>query len=379
MESKLPHVGTSIFSQMTGLANQYQAINLSQGFPEFDTPDFLKQRLAVYSEQGFNQYSPSSGITALQSQIAALIARRYKQTVEPESTVTVTSGATEALFVAIQAITQVGDEVIVFDPAYDSYAPAIELAGGKAVHIALRAPDFRIDWQQVKNSLSDKTRAIIINTPHNPSAKIISQSDVAQLKDLLIKHNLLLISDEVYEHITFDGQPHFSALLDEEIFARSFVISSFGKTFHCTGWKMGYCVAPKNLSEEFRKVHQYVTFSSFTPAQLALADMLKEHAEHVDELAQFYQQKRDTLVQAVQNSRFEILPSEGTYFLLLDYSAISQLDDVAFCEYLVKEVGVAAIPLSVFYDKPPGDKIIRLCFAKHTETLLKAAEKLCSL
>ncbi|NOU51192.1 aminotransferase class I/II-fold pyridoxal phosphate-dependent enzyme [Pseudoalteromonas sp. JBTF-M23] len=379
MESKLPHVGTSIFSQMTGLANQYQAINLSQGFPEFDAPDFLKTRLAQYSEQGFNQYSPSSGMSALQSQIAALVARRYNQTVEPESTVTVTSGATEALFVAIQAITQVGDEVIVFDPAYDSYAPAIELAGGKAIHIALRAPDFRIDWQQVTNALSDKTRAIIINTPHNPSAKIISQSDVAQLKNLLIKHNLLLISDEVYEHMTFDGQRHFSALLDEEIFARSFVISSFGKTFHCTGWKMGYCVAPKNLSAEFRKVHQYVTFSSFTPAQLALADMLKEHAEHVDELAQFYQQKRDTLVQALQPSRFEILPSEGTYFLLLDYSAISQLDDVAFCEYLVKEVGVAAIPLSVFYDMPPEDKIIRLCFAKHTDTLLRAAEKLCSL
>ncbi|BBN83152.1 methionine aminotransferase [Pseudoalteromonas sp. A25] len=379
MESKLPHVGTSIFSQMTGLANQYQAINLSQGFPEFDAPDFLKKRLAEYSEQGFNQYSPSSGISALQNQIAALIARRYKQTVEPESTVTVTSGATEALFVAIQAITQPGDEVIVFDPAYDSYAPAIELAGGKAVHIALRAPDFRIDWQEVTRVLSAKTRAIIINTPHNPSAKVISEQDINELKGVLIEHDLLLISDEVYEHITFDNHRHFSALIDDEIFSRSFVISSFGKTFHCTGWKMGYCVAPPNLSSEFRKVHQYVTFSSFTPAQLALADMLNVHPEHVDELAQFYQQKRDTLVKALGDSRFKILPSEGTYFLLLDYSAISSMDDVAFCEYLVKEVGVAAIPLSVFYDSPPRDKIIRLCFAKHTQTLLNAAHKLCAL
>ncbi|WP_232056572.1 methionine aminotransferase [Pseudoalteromonas sp. A25] len=364
---------------MTGLANQYQAINLSQGFPEFDAPDFLKKRLAEYSEQGFNQYSPSSGISALQNQIAALIARRYKQTVEPESTVTVTSGATEALFVAIQAITQPGDEVIVFDPAYDSYAPAIELAGGKAVHIALRAPDFRIDWQEVTRVLSAKTRAIIINTPHNPSAKVISEQDINELKGVLIEHDLLLISDEVYEHITFDNHRHFSALIDDEIFSRSFVISSFGKTFHCTGWKMGYCVAPPNLSSEFRKVHQYVTFSSFTPAQLALADMLNVHPEHVDELAQFYQQKRDTLVKALGDSRFKILPSEGTYFLLLDYSAISSMDDVAFCEYLVKEVGVAAIPLSVFYDSPPRDKIIRLCFAKHTQTLLNAAHKLCAL
>ncbi|WP_275423282.1 methionine aminotransferase [Pseudoalteromonas sp. MMG022] len=379
MESKLPHLGTSIFSQMSALANQYQAINLSQGFPEFDAPDFLKKQLAHYAASGLNQYAPSSGIAGLQAQIASLVQRRYAHTLDPDTMVTVTSGATEALFVAIQAITHQGDEIIIFDPAYDSYAPAIELAGGKAVHIALRSPDYRIDWQLVSSKVTTKTRAIIINTPHNPSAKILTNKDITALKSLLIEHDLLLISDEVYEHITFDGQPHLSALADKELFERSFVISSFGKTFHCTGWKMGYCVAPAKLSEEFRKVHQYVTFSSFTPAQFALTDMLREHGEHVDELAMFYQQKRDVLVEALQGSRFKVLASEGTYFLLLDYSAISQLDDVAFCEYLVKEMGVAAIPLSVFYETPPGDKIIRLCFAKHTETLLKAAEKLCQL
>lgn len=364
---------------MTGLANRYQAINLSQGFPEFDAPELLKKQLAHYSEQGCNQYAPSSGVAELQAQIAALIERKYEHVVDPASSITVTSGATEALFVAIQAITQVGDEVIIFDPAYDSYKPAIELAGGKAVHITLRSPNFRIDWQQVNLAINEKTRAIIINTPHNPTAKIMTAQDVAMLKALLVKHDLLLISDEVYEHITFDGHIHFSALKDKDIFSRSFIISSFGKTFHCTGWKMGYCVAPHDLAEEFRKVHQYVTFSSFTPAQLALADMLKEQSAHLDELADFYQQKRNILVNALKGSRFEVLTSEGTYFLLLDYSAISDLNDIAFCEYLVKEVGVAAIPLSVFYDSPPEDRIIRLCFAKHTETLINAAHKLCEL
>ncbi|WDE02924.1 aminotransferase class I/II-fold pyridoxal phosphate-dependent enzyme [Thalassomonas viridans] len=379
MESKLPHLGTSIFTHMTGLANQHNAINLSQGFPEFDAPKLLKQRLAHYSEQGFNQYSPSSGAIPLQTQIANLVKRKYQLEITPADTVTVTSGATEALFVAIQAVTRPGDEIIIFDPAYDSYEPAIELAGGRAVHIAMQAPDYAIDWPQVAEAINDKTRAIIINSPHNPSAKTLKASDFKALKNLLIRHDLLLISDEVYEHIAFDETPHISVLKDPELFARAFVISSFGKTFHCTGWKMGYCIAPKLLSEEFRKIHQYVTFSSFTPAQLALADMLAEQGGHVDELADFYQQKRDVLVNALQDSRFTILPSEGTYFLLLDYSAISDLDDMAFCEYLVKEVGMAAIPLSVFYQNAPDDKVIRLCFAKEDDTLVEAAEKLCSL
>lgn len=379
LSSKLPHLGTSIFSYMTGLANQYNAINLSQGFPEFDAPKRLKQRLAYYCEQGFNQYAPSSGIAPLQTQIASLISSKYNLKVTPSETITVTSGATEALFVAIGAITHPGDEIIIFDPAYDSYEPAIKLAGGRAVHIAMQAPDYTINWQHVAAAITEKTRGIIINTPHNPSARTLKPADFDALKHLLIKHELLLISDEVYEHIAFDNTPHISVLSDPELFERAFVISSFGKTFHCTGWKMGYCVAPKSLAEEFRKIHQYVTFSSFTPAQLALTDMLTEECEHVRTLAHFYQQKRDVLVNALHKSRFKLLPSEGTYFLLLDYSEISELDDMAFCEYLVKEVGVAAIPLSVFYQDAPNDKVIRLCFAKEDNTLLEAANKLCAL
>ncbi|WP_249930127.1 methionine aminotransferase [Pseudoalteromonas aurantia] len=369
----------SIFSKMTGLANQYGAINLSQGFPEFDTPEFLKRRLADYVQQGVNQYAPSAGIAPLQQQISALVKRRYQANINADDMVTMTSGATEALFVAIQSITRSSDEIIVFDPAYDSYKPAIELAGGKAVHVALSAPDYMIDWVEVKRLINDKTRAIIINTPHNPSAKTLKLADLTSLKKLVIEHELYVISDEVYEHITFDEQPHLSVLRDPELFERSFVVSSFGKTFHCTGWKIGYCIAPSKLTIEFRKLHQYVTFSSFTPAQFALADMLSEEGAHVDSLAQFYQQKRDCLVAALASSRFQVLPSEGTYFLLLDYSQLSELDDVAFCEYLVKEIGIAAIPLSVFYNKPTEDRVIRLCFAKDTNTLLAAAQKLCQL
>ncbi|MCF2859688.1 methionine aminotransferase [Pseudoalteromonas sp. SMS1] len=379
MESKLPSVGTSIFSQMTGLANAHNALNLSQGFPEFDAPNRLKAALAEYSTAGHNQYAPSPGVAPLQEEVAALIARRYHQTIDASQQVTVTAGATEALFVAIQALVRPNDEVIVFDPAYDSYRPAVELAGGKTVHIPLYAPDYAINWQIVADKITAKTRAIIINTPHNPSAKTLKHADFDALKALVAQHDLYVISDEVYEHITFDGQSHLSVLRDAELLKRSFVISSFGKTFHCTGWKMGYCVAPSELAQEFRKIHQFVNFSSFTPAQLALAEMLKYEPQHVDELADFYQQKRDVLVTALTPSRFKILPSEGTYFLLLDYSAISDLDDVAFCRYLVEAHGVAAIPLSVFYASPNEDKVIRLCFAKEQGTLLTAAEKLCQL
>ncbi|WP_341803505.1 methionine aminotransferase [Pseudoalteromonas sp. N1230-9] len=378
-ESKLPNLGTSIFSQMTALANQHQAINLSQGFPEFDAPELLKKQLNHYVLEGFNQYAPSSGIVRLQQQIAALIARKYHNNINYEQQVTVTSGATEALFVAIQTLVKEGDEVVVFDPAYDSYQPAIELAGGRSVHVALQAPDYCIDWQAVANAISEKTRAIIINTPHNPSSKTLKAEDVSALKDLVKKHDLYVISDEVYEHIIFDKEAHLSVLTDAELFARSFVISSFGKTFHSTGWKMGYCVAPSELMKEFRKIHQYVTFSSFTPAQHALADMLELKPEHVEQLNEFYQQKRDLLSEALKESRFTILPSEGTYFLLLDYSDVSDLDDVEFCHWLVEQAGVAAIPLSVFYSTQSHDKVIRLCFAKNDDTLKRAAEILCQL
>ncbi|WP_394193231.1 methionine aminotransferase [Pseudoalteromonas atlantica] len=378
-ESKLPNLGTSIFSQMSALANQFSAINLSQGFPEFDAPELLKKQLNHYVLEGLNQYSPSSGVPRLQQQIAELAQRKYDANINASEQVTVTSGATEALFVAIQAIVRKGDEVIVFDPAYDSYQPAIELAGGRAVHVALHAPDYAIDWSVVTNAITTNTRAIIINTPHNPSGKTFKQDDINKLRSLVAQHDLYVISDEVYEHITFDQQPHLSVLRDEELFSKSFVISSFGKTFHSTGWKMGYCIAPAELAVEFRKIHQYVTFSSFTPAQHALADMLEQQGEHVDELSEFYQRKRDVLSNALKDSRFTILPSEGTYFLLLDYSDVSDLNDVEFCHWLVEQAGVAAIPLSVFYEKPSNDKVIRLCFAKNEATLIQAAEILCQL
>ena len=378
-ESKLPNLGTSIFSQMSALANQFSAINLSQGFPEFDAPELLKKQLNHYVLEGVNQYSPSSGVPRLQQQIAKLIKRKYNANINANEQVTVTSGATEALFVAIQAIVRKGDEVIVFDPAYDSYQPAIELAGGRSVHVALHAPDYAIDWSVVTNAITANTRAIIINTPHNPSGKTLKQTDIDNLRSLVAQHDLYVISDEVYEHITFDQQPHLSVLRDDALFAKSFVISSFGKTFHSTGWKMGYCIAPAELAVEFRKIHQYVTFSSFTPAQHALADMLEQQGEHVDELSEFYQQKRDVLSNALKESRFTVLPSEGTYFLLLDYTDVSELNDVEFCHWLAEQAGVAAIPLSVFYEKHSNDKVIRLCFAKNEATLIQAAEILCQL
>ncbi len=380
-ESKLPNLAVSIFSQMSALAQQYSAINLSQGFPEFDAPALLKKQLNYYVQQGLNQYSPSSGVPRLQQQIAALASRKYGADIDADSQVTITSGATEALFVAIQSIVRAHDEVIVFDPAYDSYQPAIALAGGKSVHVALQAPHYSIDWQAVRQAISAKTRAIIINTPHNPSGKILQQQDIQALKELVSVHGLYVISDEVYEHITFDGKPHLSMLRDPELLASSFVIASFGKTFHSTGWKMGYCIAPAALAAEFRKIHQYVTFSSFTPAQHALADMLAQQSDHIEQLSGFYQQKRDLLASHLANSRFKVLPSQGSYFLLLDYSAVSDLTDVEFCHWLVAQAGIAAIPLSVFYHDGAGkhDKVIRLCFAKHDATLIEAAQILCQL
>lgn len=388
---KLPNLETSIFTEMSIMANQHQAINLAQGFPEFDTPAFLKDKINQAISEGKNQYAPSNGLPELLTQIAEMVHRHYQTelTVEQKldglQSVTVTAGATEALWVAVQTLVRKNDEVIVFDPAYDSYEPAVELAGGVCRHIALEAPSYAINWRVVEQTINANTRAIIINNPHNPTGSILSQSDLSALQALVEKHNLYVISDEVYEHMTFDGLLHESVLRYPELFRRAFVVSSFGKTFHCTGWKMGYCAAPNELSAEFRKVHQYVTFCTFTPAQIAIAQMLKEQPSHVTGLASFYQQKRDLLATALQGSRFTILPSKGTYFLLLDYSTISTLGDHEFCEWLTKEIGVAAIPLSPFYQSEQraaylaDNKVIRLCFAKNDDTLLKAAEILCQL
>ena len=389
--SKMPNVETSIFTEMSVMANQHQAINLSQGFPEFDTPAFLKDKINQAISEGKNQYSPSNGLPELLTQIADMVHRQYQTHLTDEQklngldNVTITSGATEALWVAIQALVRPNDEVIIFDPAYDSYEPAIELAGGTCRHITLDAPSYAINWSQVEQSINAKTRAIIVNSPHNPTGSILSESDLNTLQGLVEKYDLYVISDEVYEHMTFDGLRHESVLRYPELFQRAFVVSSFGKTFHCTGWKMGYCAAPNELMNEFRKIHQYVTFCSFTPAQIAIAQMLKEQPSHITELANFYQQKRDVLTNALKDSRFTLLPSKGTYFLLLDYSAISELNDREFCQWLTKEAGVAAIPLSPLYPAEQrqqyhkNNKVIRLCFAKNDDTLLKAAEILCQL
>ncbi|WP_444994442.1 methionine aminotransferase [Aliikangiella sp. IMCC44359] len=378
-ESKLDNIDISIFTEMSMLANQYKAINLSQGFPEFDTPEFLKESVITFVQQGKNQYAPSTGMPDLLEQISELIQRQYNITLNANETITVTSGATEALWVAIQTLVRPNDEVIVFDPAYDSYEPAVALAGGRCIHIPMLAPDYKIDWQQVEAAITAKTKAIIINSPHNPTGTLLTEQDMQTVEKLVWENDLYLISDEVYEFITFDGRQHESVLRFPKLFERSLVISSFGKTFHCTGWKLGYCTAPPELTDEFRKIHQYVTFASFTPAQLGIAKMLQQAPTHITELAGFYQSKRDCLVNALQDSRFKLLNSQGTYFLLVDYSEISQQSDRAFCHWLTKEKGVAAIPLSPFYEKPTSDKIVRLCFAKNENTLLNAAEKLCQL
>ena len=392
--SKLPNVETSIFTEMSIMANQHNAINLSQGFPEFDTPEFLKDKINQAINEGKNQYCPSNGLPDLLTEIANMVHRQYQthltdeQKLDGLNNVTITSGATEALWVAIQTLVRPEDEVIIFDPAYDSYEPAVELAGGVCRHITLDGPSYAINWAVVEKAINAKTRAIIINSPHNPTGSILSQSDLSKLQALVEKHNLYVISDEVYEHMTFDGLRHESVLRYPELFKRAFVVSSFGKTFHCTGWKMGYCAAPDELMAEFRKIHQYVTFCSFTPAQIAIAQMLKEQPTHITELSNFYQQKRDLLITALKDSRFSLVPSKGTYFLLLDYSALSEhsaLNDREFCQWLTKEIGVAAIPLSPLYPAEQrlayhqNNKVIRLCFAKNDDTLRKAAEILCQL
>ncbi|QDX31060.1 pyridoxal phosphate-dependent aminotransferase [Dickeya poaceiphila] len=378
-DSKLPSLGTTIFTQMSALAQQHQAINLSQGFPDFDGPDYLKQRLAYHVSLGANQYAPMTGVAPLRQAIAEKTATLYGWQPDADSEVTVTAGATEALFAAISALVRPGDEVVCFDPSYDSYAPAVQLAGGVLKRIALQPPAFRVDWAAFSALLSDRTRLVIVNTPHNPSATVWQQDDFRQLWQAIASRHIYVLSDEVYEHICFAADGHASVLAHPQLRQRSIAVSSFGKTYHMTGWKVGYCVAPAPLSAELRKVHQYLTFSVNTPAQLALADMLQHQPQHWRELPDFYRAKRDRFVNALAASRLEILPCEGTYFLLADYRAISSQDDVSFCRWLTEHVGVAAIPLSVFCAAPFPHTLIRLCFAKQESTLDAAAERLCQL
>ncbi|ARJ41013.1 methionine aminotransferase [Pantoea alhagi] len=378
-QSKLPSLGTTIFTQMSALAQQHNAINLSQGFPDFDGPRYLQQRLAYHVSQGANQYAPMTGVAALREAIADKTAELYRHRPDATAEITITAGATEALYAAITALVRLGDEVICFDPSYDSYVPAVTLSGGVMKRLTLQPPAFRVDWQAFRQLLSPRTRLVILNTPHNPSATVWQQSDFAALWQAIADEEIYVLSDEVYEHICFTDDGHHSVLAHAQLRERAIAVSSFGKTYHMTGWKVGYCVAPAALSAEIRKVHQYLTFAVNTPAQLALADMLRAEPEHYRDLPAFYRTRRDSFVQALSRSRFEILPCEGTYFLLADYSAISDLDDVSFCCWLTEEVGVAAIPLSVFCADAFPHRLIRLCFAKQETTLLAAAERLCQI
>ena len=379
--SKLPQVGTTIFTRMSQLAMETGALNLSQGFPDFDGPPALREAVGRHIAAGHNQYAPMTGLPALREQVAAKIARSYGRSVSADTEVTITPGATQAIFCAIQALIRPGDEVIVFDPCYDSYEPSVELAGGRCMHVPLALPDFAIDWQRLGDALSDRTRLIILNSPHNPSGALISAAELDRLAALIRERDIYLISDEVYEHLVFDGVRHASVLAHDELYPRALVVSSFGKTYHVTGWKTGYVVAPPALSAELRKVHQYVSFCGVTPLQWALADYMAEHPEHVEELPAFYQAKRDLFCDLLAGSRFSFSRTSGTYFQLVDYSAIrSDLDDVAMAEWLTREHGVASIPVSVFYQQPPEDlRLLRFCFAKREETLGQAAEKLCAI
>jgi methionine transaminase len=383
IETKLPKVGTTVFTVMSQLAVEYKALNLGQGFPDFEGPQRLRDALSRAMNEGRNQYAPMTGVPVLRAQIAAKVKALYGRAVDADSEVTVTSGATEAIFAAIAAVVRAGDEVIVLDPCYDSYEPAIELNSGIAVHVALvcdkvLGEKFAVDWQRVKDAITAKTRMIIINTPHNPCGAVLSADDLDALAVLTRNSGIFILSDEVYEHIVFDGQPHQSLSRNAELAQRSFIVSSFGKTYHCTGWKIGYCIAPRALSDEFRKVHQYLTFSSFAPAQFALAEVLEHEPQHHLLLPDFYQARRDYFRALLADSRLRLLPVAGAYFQLADFSAIApDQTDLQFCDWLVREVGVAAIPLSVFYQNPPREqRLIRFCFAKSDTILEQAAAKL---
>jgi len=375
-ESKLPAVGTTIFTVMSRLAEEHGAVNLGQGFPDFDPPETFKAALARHVAGGKHQYAPMAGVPALRERIALELERSYGRRVDPDSELTVTSGATEAIFDAIAAVVRPGDEVIVLDPAYDSYEPAVLLQGGRAVHVPLRAPSFSVDWQRVADAITPRTRLLALNFPHNPSGAMLTPSDLDALAEVLRGTNILVLSDEVYEHIVFDGRLHQSLLRHDELYARSFVVSSFGKSYHATGWKIGWAAAPPLLTTELRKVHQFVTFSTTTAAQHALAEVLAENPAHLAELGPFYQAKRDRFRELVADVPFTLLPVAGAYFQLADYSALSTEDDVTFARRLTTDLGVAAIPLSPFYADPPEQRIVRFCFCKRDETLTRAAERL---
>jgi methionine aminotransferase len=378
VKSKLPNLGTTIFATMTHLANEENAINLSQGFPDFHCHPDLIQIINQHMQAGHNQYAQMQGILSLREKLAEKIETVYGAKYNPDTEITITAGATEALFAAITAVVHPGDEVIVFEPWYDAYVPVIQYNQGIPVYIKMKHPDYHISWDEVKKAINDKTRLIIFNSPHNPSGSILTKTDIDQLIKLVKNTNIILINDEVYEHIIFNGEEHHSFSRYPELNERTMVISSFGKTYHTTGWKIGYCAAPKELSIEFQKVHQFLTYAVNTPIQMAYADFLDRQDLYL-ELSAFYQKKRDYFSNLIENSRLKLLPCRGTYFQCVDYSAISDEGDVDFSKRLTKEIKVAAIPTSVFYHQNDDHKIIRFCFAKQDETLQKAAERLCKI
>ena len=375
-KSKLPNAGTTVFTVMSRMAQDHDAINLAQGFPDFDGPPLLRERVTWHLEHGHNQYAPLAGVPQLCEQIAAKVQALYGHGIDPAGEITVTPGATEAIYCAVTAVVHPGDEVIMFDPAYDTYEPSVTLNGGTSRRIPTYYPDFAIDWDRVRAAINSKTRLIMLNTPHNPSGSTWTQHDIDMLRELTSGTDILLLADEVYEHIVFDGKPHLSLLRYPDLAARSFAVYSFGKTYHATGWRIGYCIAPPVLMKEFLRIHQFINFSTNAPLQYALADYLRDCPSHHLELGAFYQRKRDLFCDLLSRSRFRLQPSAGTFFQLADYRELSDEGDQEFAARLVREFKVAVIPVSVFYAEPPDQRVIRFCFAKGDDTLRQAAQRL---
>lgn len=378
LKSKLPKTGTSIFAVMTALANEQQAVNLAQGFPDFACSDKLIDLVHQYMKKGFNQYAPMPGLMSLREKIALKTEALYSARYDPEKEITITPGGTHALYAAITAVVKEGDEVIVLEPCYDSYVPAIQLNGGRPVFFELKYPDYKVDWNELKKLINYKTRMIIINTPHNPSGTTLSAQDMLKLQKIVHNTEIVILSDEVYEHIIFDQLEHQSVARFPKLAERSMIVSSFGKTYHTTGWKMGYVLAPANLTAELRKVHQFMAFSTNTPVQYALSDFIDDKSAYLG-LAAFYQEKRDTFRKLVKGSRFKLMECEGSYFQLLNYSKITQEKDAEFAMRLTREFKIASIPVSAFYHKQVDNHVLRFCFAKSNETLEKAAELICKI
>lgn len=378
IKSKLPHIGTNIFTVMSTLATEHNAINLGQGFPDYPMSEELVAKVNEAMRRGNNQYAPMPGLVALRESIAEKVAYLYNAQIDPATEITITPGGTYAIYTAFTTILQPGDEVIVFEPCYDSYIPNIEINGAKAVPLPLTYPDYKIDWDLVRETINPKTKAIIINTPHNPTGSVIDKQDIEELKKVTAGTNIFIVSDEVYEHLIFDDLPHESMLKYPELLQRSFVCFSFGKTYHCTGWKLGYCIAPAAMMKEYRKVHQFNCFTCFTPAQVALAEFIKNKEAYLS-LPRFMQQKRDYFIELMKNTKFDLLTTHGSYFVCASYGRISDESDKDLAIRLTKETGVATIPVSAFYHDAKDDKVVRFCFSKQNRTLQQAVERLMKL